>query len=70
MKAADFKMSRTGAAHRNIPKVEMERFWLAKLPCLSKSHKLARYQTCKQCGNGPENAEVMKHSKIVISLVP
>ena len=56
-------MCRTGAVHWNIPKVEMERFWFSKLPCLSKSHKLTRNQPWKQCGSGPENAEAMKHSK-------
>ena len=60
----DFKMCRTGAAHWNIPKVEKERFWPARLPCLSaKSDKLARYQPWKQCINGPEDAEAMKHSE-------
>ena len=57
-------MCRTGAAHWNIPKVEKERFGPVRLPCLSaKSHKLARYQPWKQCINGPEDAEAMKHSE-------
>ena len=56
-------MCRTWAVHRNIPKVEIERFWPTRLTCLSdkwKSHKLARNQSWKQCINGPE---AMKHSE-------